>query len=45
MATINVYEGVGNITSWIDKVKAKLIAKGYKTHLLNNTRPADDDVG
>jgi hypothetical protein len=42
MATIPTFDGNGDVVSWIAKIRAKLVAKGYKTQLLDENRPEDD---
>ena len=41
MASVLVFEEKGDVVSWIAKMKAKLVSKGYKSHLLNSNRPQD----
>jgi hypothetical protein len=41
MATITEFDGTGDVIAWAFKVKAKLIAKGYKTYLLDENKPKD----
>jgi hypothetical protein len=41
MATITEFDGTSDVIAWAFKVKAKLIAKGYKTYLLDENKPKD----
>ena len=40
MTTIKEFDGTGDVTEWVTKVKAKLISKGYKLYLLDRSIPA-----
>ena len=40
MSSILPFDGRGDVTAWMAKVKAKLISKGYKSHLRNENKPA-----
>jgi len=41
MGSIEVFNGSSDVMGWLSKVRAKLISKGYKQHLLDANRPAD----
>ena len=44
MSVPSIFTGVEDVVSWIVKVKAKLLSKGYKSQLLNTTRPGAGDA-
>ncbi len=41
---IPIFDGSGDVVAWALRVRSKLIAKGYKSHLLDANRPAAADV-
>jgi hypothetical protein len=41
MATITEFDGTGDVIAWALKIKAKLIAKGYKAYLEDKNKPAE----
>ena len=41
MATITEFNGTGDVIAWALKIKAKLIAKGYKAYLEDKNKPAE----
>ena len=44
MTTINMFDGTGDVKKWAGMLTAKLIAKGYKNHLLDINRPNGADA-
>ena len=44
MSGPSVFTGAEDVVAWIVKVKAKLLSKGYKNQLANNTRPNAGDA-
>jgi hypothetical protein len=41
MSTITEFDGTGDVIAWALKVKAKLLAKGYKAYLEDKNKPAE----
>jgi hypothetical protein len=42
MSAIVAFNGTQDVINWCTQVKAKLISKGYKNHLLDTNRPGGD---
>ena len=43
MGSIPVFDGTSDVVNWASMVRAKLVAKGYKSQLLDNNRPGVND--
>ena len=39
MGSVNVFDKKENVLGWLLKIKAKLISKGYKSVLIDVTKP------
>jgi hypothetical protein len=44
MTTTNIFNGAGDVVKWAATLTAKLIAKGYRSHILDANRPVGADA-